>query len=55
MTSPVHLNLLARFSRDMHGRFGSLTILTVVVAELRIHKWCFTAGTVFLAVLGPEQ
>jgi hypothetical protein len=55
LTNPVHFNLLARFSRDMHNRFGLVTILTLVVAELGVHERCFTAGAAVLTLLDPEQ
>jgi hypothetical protein len=39
----------------MHNRFGLVTILTLVVAELGVHERCFTAGAAVLTLLDPEQ
>lgn len=38
ISSPIYLDLLPRFSRDMHGGAALLLILLDVIAELGIHE-----------------
>ena len=52
-TCPINLNLLARFTADMHGCTVFLLILLDVVAEQGIHERFFAICAAVLHVLSP--
>ena len=55
VSSPIYLDLLPRFSRDMHGGAALLLILLDVIAELGIHEGIVAILTTFLEVFCPEK
>ena len=55
IASPVNLDLLACFSRDVHSSAPLLLVLLNVIAELGIHQSLITILTAFFKVFRPEE
>ena len=55
ITSPVNLDLLACFPRNVHGSTAFLLVLLNVITELGIHQSIITILTAFFEVFCPKE